>query len=382
MTETTRHNDIPAFRKEASQPIMVARVICIFAMIYVHVNPGVADFDPQTQGVKFFDGLRFVLTSSLGRASSVLLCIVSGYLAVFSLVRAGYGDFLMKRVRSLVIPTAIWSAAMIGLYYIGEQLKPGYLEQSLEGPFNWLELPNHLFGLWERPANDPLSFLRDLFVCAAFTQFLMMAWKRHWGAWLALTIAVVAAGAFTPLLITPSLFAYYAIGVAMGMTGRIPIFGRGAALLSAVIVLVIGAWAGYIAIEHFRTGDTGTPPILEFWLTAVRIPAAVLFWWFSIAIARASWARHVTDFEPSIFFAFCSHMIILTLMWFAWQRVFGGYYDPAYPVFFFLSPVAVLLIARIAVPVLGQLMPPVFKLINGGRGFQRVPRAQPAASRS
>jgi fucose 4-O-acetylase-like acetyltransferase len=366
-------------------PIRIARVVCIFAVIFVHVNPGISDFDPSGQGVRPFDWLRLEIVNSFGRASIALLSVISGYLAVFSLRKAGYGGFARKKVMSLLVPLAIWSAAMVALAFLGDQVRPGYAAATLGEPVSLLRLPDWLIGLTAPPANVPLYFLRDIFVCALLTPLLVSVWRRGWRAFLLLVAALYALGHLSPLFLTPNLLAFYAIGVAIALNGRVPQVPASAALVSLVAMLAIGAWVSVLQVGYLRAAPNAAhaaPAIVEFWLTLIRLPAAVLFWWLSVRLARSAAGPRLAQFEPFIFFAFCSHMIVLTLMWFAWQQVFGGYYDAAYPVFFFLSPVAVLLIARMAVPVLGKLMPPVFRLINGGRGFARPPQAQTAATRS
>lgn len=364
------------------EPIRIARVICIFAMFYVHVNPGLADFDPASNGVRLFDGFRLELTNSLGRASIALLSVISGYLGVISLVKAGYLDFARKKVRSLLVPLVIWSGLVIALAWLGDKVQPGYLEETLRGPLELSRLPTLLLGVFGNPANLPLSFLRDIFVCALLAPLLIAAFQTGWRMFLLVTVALYVVGHFTLLFITPNLLAFFAIGVAIAQSGKLPQIPAIAGWISAALVFLLGAWVSYLQVGFLRSGVTEAPVILEVWLTLIRFPAAVLFWWVSVELAKTRFGRRVASYEPFIFFAFCSHLLILTVLWFGWQQVFGGYNDAAYPVFFLLSPPVMLALSALGAWMLHSILPPVFSVMNGGRGLRAQHRAPSTAPQS
>ena len=371
-----------AFDPAASEPIRIARVICIFFVMYVHVNPGLADFDPVGQGVRAFDLVRMELVNTMGRASIALLSVISGYLGVFSLRKAGYGGFVARRAKALLIPLAIWNLAFIALVLAGEQVAAGYAERSFGGPLAPDRLPTLLLAAFGAPANEPLYFLRDIFVCSLMAPFLIAAWQRSQVAFWLIVLAIYALGQVSALFITPNLLAFYAIGIAVALQGRIPGVHALAALVSAIVVFAIGVWVTHLEIGYVADPAPARLVELEVWLTLIRFPAAVLFWWMALVLSRSRLGARLAALEPYIFFVFCSHMLILTVMWFIWQQPFGGYYDAPYPVFYFAAPVAALLVGIIAARVLDRLAPPLFALINGGRALSRPRQAPAGAARS
>lgn len=353
-----------------SRSIEIARVLCIFFMIYVHVNPGVAEFDPAGRGVSAFDWTRLMIVDSLGRASVALLSIVSGYLSFRSLARTPFPRFAGRRARALLVPMAIWSALFIALAVMGEQVSPGYAEKTLGGPLDLWRLPSLLLGLLSAPANLPLAFLRDIFVCSLLAPGLVIALRRGYGLFAALVLGLYLAGIFTPLFLTPNLLAYYALGLLVAQTGWSTRIDPAIEIAAWVLFALMG-WA--IAILHVRIIANPAPGLevwSEVWLTVIRLPAAIAFWTLSMRLSRSHLGARIAAIEPYIFTAFCAHMIVLTVAWFAWQQVLGTYYAPAYPVFFFLGPVYAIVCGVVIAEAGTRISPTLFGIVNGGRSLK------------
>ena len=72
----------PSLAASTSLRIRIARPLCIFFMIWVHVNPGVAELNIAEHGVRLADWYRFFFADGVGRTSIGLLAIASGFLAI------------------------------------------------------------------------------------------------------------------------------------------------------------------------------------------------------------------------------------------------------------------------------------------------------------
>lgn len=361
-TDTRLHPD-------ASRPIEIARVICIACMIFVHVNPATADFAPGTHGVRVFDWARFFVVDSFGRASVALLSVIAGYLAVFALRRVDYRAFLGKRVRSLLVPLALWSGLFLAMVMVGDHIQPGYLEKTVGRALTLAELPTLLLAALDRPANLPLAFLRDVFVCALLAPVLIEAWKRGAVVFVALVSALYALGMVTPFLLTPNLLAFYAVGIWIACDGRLPRIPVWIAALSWAVFLGLGVAIAAGEMRYEAAPDAALLRQLEIGLTLIRLPAAIAFWSLSVWLTTHSLGLRMARLERYIFTAFCAHMLILSAAWFAWQTVFGGYYGPLYPVFFFAAPIVVIAFAAVFAEVASRVAGPVFAVLNGGRAL-------------
>ncbi len=85
-------------RRTMSDRIRIARGLCIFFMIFVHVPPGIGG-NVYDRDASFFDLVYFVLTRLAGLSSVSLLSVVSGFFIVSSLAKAGARPLLMSKLR-------------------------------------------------------------------------------------------------------------------------------------------------------------------------------------------------------------------------------------------------------------------------------------------
>jgi len=352
-----------------SDQIRTARVLCIFFMIYVHVNPGSAAFDPVEHGVRAFDALRFWIADSAGRASIGLLSVVSGFLAAGALSRMSYPRLVAKKLRSLVVPMALWSALFLAFVLVGDRISPGYFEQTFGRAFGLDGLPNWLFGITAGPANGPLAFLRDIFVCALLSPLLAAALRRAGWATLAVLFVVMAAPVRTELLVSANILFFYALGLRFGLAGFAPTrFGP----IAVGAVWTAFAAGGALLAWGEISAALGAPVLPAAAQGAgydlLRLAAAPAAWMAAGWLSRSSlgeWARLA---EPYVFVAFCSHLIATTAAWFVWQNLFGGYYGALYPLFFFLGPALAFAAAFLLVETGARVWPQGLAWLNGGRG--------------
>jgi len=295
---------------EVSRRIRIARPICILFMLWAHVNPGIAELDIEAHGIRLADIYRSFAADGLARTSIGLLSLISGYLAVRAAKLTPFAGFLRKRVRSLVIPMALWSALILLMYLAGERVEPGYLARQTGEPFAWTHLPNWLFGITDHPANFPLGFLRDLFVCSLLTPVFILGLRKARLAMLAGLFLLMVTHVPSPFL-GNNIPLFYALGLLMGM--------RGGALTGFVDRHAETIWAAFLAYTaaivtvHFyllRHPDPILEDIAAGFLEVERFFGAAAFWALSGWIARQAWWERVARLEPFAFFVFCSHLFV------------------------------------------------------------------------
>ncbi|MAP96231.1 MAG: hypothetical protein CMK07_14895 [Ponticaulis sp.] len=365
--------------ESTSLRIRVARPLCIFFMIWVHTNPGAAEFNIAEHGIRIADWYRFIFADGVGRTSIGLLAIASGFLAIGTARVFPFGKFAMKRVKSLLMPMVIWSAIMLCFYLLGEQVEPGYLERQVGEGWSWAHVPNWLFGITDHPANFPLGFLRDLFICALLTPVFVLAMRKAALPVLAVLFILMVTHAPTPFL-GNNIPMFYGLGIWLALNGRsLEQWADGNRIK---ILLAFAAYSTFITgfrFYVFAHEDMHLMPIFLGFLEVQRLFGAAAFWVIAGLIAKQPWSSLISRFEPFSFFVFCSHMIILTLYWVPFQKLVGGYYHPLYPVFFTLVPIASYLTAVAGALILERLLPTLAAGLNGGRplpkdGFARLTR--------
>ena len=359
----------PRLSQDVSERIRIARPLCIFFMVYVHINPGVAEFDAATHGIRAFDWLRFILADGVGRTSIGLLATVSGFLAISTGRIFPFARFLKKRVNSLILPMAFWSGAILLMYLAGEQVKDGYLEHQVGEAWSWAHVPNWLFGITDRPANYPLGFLRDLFLCAALTPVIIFAMRK--AALPVLAILFVLMVTHIPTIFFGNNIPFlYSLGIWLALNGK-PMT-KFVDKYAVLIVLVFAAYTvGMAALSFYDVlhPEDHIGPIVLGVLEIQRVFGAAAFWAICGWMMKGGIGKFFMRLEPFAFAVFCSHMLVSTFYWIPFSAAFGGYYGDLYPVFFILSTPLVYASVIVGMLVLNKLVPPFATFLNGGRAL-------------
>jgi hypothetical protein len=357
----------PAVRKEAaplsiSRSISVARVICIFFVMYVHVWPGTAHFDPA-RGIRGLDIFYHFFSDILGRSSVPLLSVVSGWLVGRSFAGA-WGKLIRSRVTSLLVPLFLWNLLLLLALWIGARAgwEPMKIEETPLG------IANALFALTEESVNIPLAFLRDLFVCVCLSPILIFALRRGGRpALIALGVLVTAYAIFgtaTPFLLRPMILTFFFAGLALAIhkvdVGE-PVV-KGWAIALAIVT------AGTIFVFDVERALLGGS--LEWWDPrpfVLRVAVAYLFWCVAYRLAQSAFGRRFVEIQPYIFFVFCSHVIALKVLVLPGKALFGDYYSPNYIWYFLLQPPAALVIGVTLALLLARYAPAALRPLNAGK---------------
>ena len=358
------HRITPVFDENLSEPIKIARVLCIFFMFYTHIN--VNEMAPLIKGLRVFDYFQIIFTSTLGRSSVALLSVISGYLTVFSLTKTDYGQFIIKRCRSLLIPLGLWCAVFILFVICADWIKEGYLEDTLKGGFSLLSLPDLLFGITQSPANLPLHFLRDIFICSLLAPVMIEAYNRSKVLFIFMSALYFILGCISMIFISPTIFLFYVIGIVFAYEG-VPKIGRKNIIGATFVLLFAGLVTVNLELGILIQNAVENEPKVMASLFIIRFPCAIVFWSLALYLSSTKFSGFIKRFENHIFFIFCGHIIVMTIICYLWDQFFGGYYSPAYPIFYLTVPLIIFFILSQAAKVMNAAYPRVFQLLNGGR---------------
>lgn len=360
---------VPPVSNSMSQRVAIARTLCIFFMTYVHVQPGIAE-NVYDREAGLFDIVYFVLTRLIGLSSVSLLGIVSGYFIVSSLVKAGTGNVIAAKLRTIVVPLVSWNALML-LLLVGYGILSG----------NWRDMPdatalglaNAFLAITEWPLVVPLWFLRDLFVCCLLSPLLLIGLRRSAPAVFALLVAYTLFGTDWYLMQRPQLLLFFAIGMWLRLADirEIPLDRALRPFLAGLAIMV----AIFLALRIERVSIGEMDETLRIVLdTGLRITMAAGCWLLTDVIRRSRFGSVFIRFEPYTFFLFCSHAIVFTFGGIVLRKVFGNYGSELFPVSFFLQPVIAVVAAIIGLHLVSRFAPTAF-LFNAGK---RWPAAEPA----
>jgi len=354
----------------------MARLLCVLGMIFVHVPDGQAEspiYAFNAGGLGFF--LEGLLVEGPGRASAALLSVVSGYLAAFALLRVNGAVFFLYRRRfvSIVLPMVFWGSITYLVYLLVSQSRPTFVSEAT----SLLDKLNIIFFITEMPlgATMHLGFLRDLFVCILLAPVLIPAVQRM--PWILLTFL----GLFylfeheqsAVIILRPLVLFAFTIGLTLAVRNvRVdswdrycPLFITLAVFATAFIMLVNGGAAANVVNAFAAKGLSFTETVLY---PIGRLCGSLAMWTFLPVLMGGGFQRWALRNSPYVFATFCSHYLMLTVLFFAgWLPAFGDRGSDIFVVWFLAAPFVSMAIAIAFVQIALKIAPQLATLVTGGR---------------
>ncbi|KKC26325.1 acyltransferase family protein [Sphingomonas sp. SRS2] len=357
-----------------SKAIGLARLICILGIVYVHGWTGLGGDEMAAQMGSAQDLLRWTVVELFGRGAVPLLSLVSGWLVAGSLAKRGARSFVSSKARTVLLPMLLWNViAMLLVVGAGSM---GWVRAPLIGDARWIA--DNVANLTRAgDINVQTAFLRDLFLCMLAAPLLV----RLRTGWLVAIAALamlwwVSLWQF-PLLLRPSILAFFIGGILArrhGLAQRAALLPPWQAALPFLLVVPVKTW---LSVENGGAADfhlhaTAAVDLLT------RAAAALLVWRAANALAARSVAGPLLALERYAFFLFCSHLLFMWLIAPKIGLVTGTMGSPLWPAFFLLQPLLALGFAILLAKLVEAISPKAAELLSGGR-LGRDQAASPAA---
>lgn len=358
----SRPSPFPAVPPLVSDRVRIARVLCIFFMMFVHVQPGIME-NIQDRDTPVFDFVYFVFTRLLGLSSVSLLSVVSGYFIVASLLKTGPLTLARSKFRTLIVPLMAWNLVMLTLLVAYGLMTDTWRDMPDPTLHGWV---NALFAVTEWPLDVPLWFLRDLFVCCLLAPFLYQGLKRFALPTMALLILYTLFGEDLYLLQRPQLLLFFSLGMWLRIAGTdTAIIDRVSLFLTAGLAVMVTVFIT-IRVQNILISEMNDQLRLTL-DTLLRITMASGFWVLTSLIRHSGFATVLMRLEPYSFVLFCSHAILFNFAGIVFRRMFGDYGSGLFPITFFILPFLAMLCAVIGLQMIRR-SPPLLFLLNAGHG--------------
>ncbi|MFK7995598.1 MAG: acyltransferase [Granulosicoccus sp.] len=360
-----------------SERINAARVICIVMMMYVHVPSG-----QQTGGgvatassTRLDHWLESILIEGPGRASAALLSVVSGYLIVFTLSRVDVSvlGLYVRRFKSIVMPMFFWALLTCCVYSVLDQGSGSFVDSAV----TWHDKLNLVLFVYEMPfgATMHLAFLRDLFVCVLLSPLLLWALKR---------LPMVTLGSLglvylfehsgnLYIVLRPLVIFGFTAGMLLALKqvrlDRLDEYWAWFLTMTGVFaVLVVWANAGllnpvesYLAERNVSLKESILYPLC-------RLFGSLTIWCTLPLLKSTQRARLVSWFTPYLFVAFCSHFLVLSVLFNGiWVPLAGDRESYVYLIWFLSAPFVALAFSVVMVSAAARIYLPLASFISGGR---------------
>ena len=320
---------------EARQ-IEITRVLCIFLMMYVHVPPGV-DVAPSAVNTGAIAPFGMFIGDVLSRASVAALSFISGYLLWTYNRDKAVGALVVSKLRALILPMAVWGVIYLLLAAVKVRATgEAYGYAALSDPLGVL---NDIFGLTRQTANLSLFFIRDLFVSLLLIRLAAPILRGPAGvAVLVVVLAASLLGNLAPLIVRANILIFATGGSVWAANGlRLSDASRPAIALPVVAIAGFAAWA-MMQTELNAGRLDGAQNLLE----RLSLTFAVIF--VAGLLAASGPGRGIARLGRHMFLTYLSHMPMIAIFWFFWQRLAGGPMAPSYVLFFFFCPVVAMVL--------------------------------------
>lgn len=367
----------------------MVRVLCIGFMIYVHVpdNAISAIATGVPLASQLFQGF---LVEGVGRASAALLSLVSGLLTAVALSRGEAVSLYRRRFRSIVLPMLFWSTLTVGLYALLSFAQPTFLssgDRSL--PESVLFYANAVLFLSDQPMGPTLhlGFLRDLFVCILLAPLLIAALRRA-GVLVPLLLgALYLLDVESIVILRPLVLFAFSIGLWLALGGwRLEALDAAWPLwialsaLATCAVMLSGTEAALDAGPSRWFAEQGLDLRETLLYPASRLFGGLAIWTLAAKLVGSGWSARLGRLSPYVFVAFCSHFLVLTILWETLVRPLVGASDTlGYALWFASAPFVAMAAAIVIVASVSRVVPSLATLLTGGRVRESADAARTAA---
>lgn len=365
--------------------IKICRILCIFFMTYVHVNPSPSNWEGASkfllftghlapgelrisvgnEAPQYLFNIANVLAQILGRASVPALSIIGGLLAVAAYQRRSkWLLYAKERFQTLIIPLITWNMIMIALslaILFGTGAYTDVMNKLM--PFDQMTLSKALDSVTAyktESVTTALTFLRDIFVCSLLIPLLIVAFKRLGIVALTIIWLMGLTIGFAPIVLRETIMLFYASGVYLALQSDQLIPTRSVALKLLLCILLA------LAIVQFTPALSDVYGGKNLTNISVRLVVVPLFLIAAIALSRSDLGLRLAKLEPFAYLLFLSHSAIMLVFWGAWQIVFGKGAEWPYVIFYVMAPFAALAVVIVLHKII-SLMPDMIQRLFVGK---------------
>jgi hypothetical protein len=329
-----------------SDIMQIARVLCIYFMIHVHLFPG---FDVIVLP-EWLDPFRIIFADIFGRASVPLLSIISGYLAMSSFSKRGYGGAIGRKALTLMSTLAMWNVLAIAMAVTAWHLVATQTDAYLE--LTSATLPQVVYSLLFSLDNGSLqvshAFLRDLFMCFALMPIIQIYCERlNPLLGMALLCAFIYVVGIEPIIYRENILICFVAGIYLQQIGfKLSSIERWALLILPAFLFF--AWIELSGrLEFYEFHD-----VVQL---AKRFVVASTILLASTWLAKTFLRHFLLKVSQPVFLVFLCHNLVFGVIWTAWSMVMGREIDSTYAIYLFGAPLLTWLGAFVVYPYLLRL---------------------------
>lgn len=345
-------------QNNVARRISMLRFMLIGLVVFLHISdpPPVATLDFSNA----FDVLRVFTQDQLGRICVPALTLISGYLLFHANLDLAPVKLYLKKARTLLIPFFVFNICYF-LLVAAVEYGTGYVPFQPLGSLSDMQIINMLFAYNAAPMNNPLHFLRELFVLILLSPLFGWFLRRAPQAGLLLVAGLFLFNLDRDLVMRGTMAVMFYIG-GMAAVCRWDVTRYDRYALPCALALV----AVCVLLIALRVEDR----------TFIYLSAPLLVWPMASLLQDTRFGNWAEEHSQYSFFVFLSHMPLIEIL----RRVYV-HVDGWVPEAVFIYGVPALLIGFLVqlYKVFDRLMPKTFSMMIGGRAGRGRGRSEAPA---
>ncbi|MBS4066918.1 MAG: acyltransferase family protein [Chitinophagaceae bacterium] len=373
--------------RSLSQKFRFFTFVCIALLAYVHgynlrdtyLNP----FSTVDEPLTFTAFFEYLFANGLLRFRIPMLFLISGYLYALYDHRT-YKQQLQSRFRTLIIPFLLWSALGLLFTFTLQQipftadivLKSNLDQLGDNRPYTEIGWKSIIQRWLTAPIAYQLWFLTTLFVFNLLYPAIRWLVIKVPYIWLPLTFIYFILIFHLPFIDSRGLF-FFSMGVWIqkknfSVEVQPKWFSLGLCLITFIGLSVIKTFMAFeLEPFDFRTASIfNSTAIILTLLHQFSVIAGILAMWFGAdkiihKIMKQEWFHKVSGYS---FFIFGMHVPLLPYVM-TWAMLTFSFLPLHRLILYLLVPLAVLMVCIWIAGLIRKLMPKVYLVLTGGRGF-------------
>ena len=305
--------------RDISRRIIVLRPLLIFLILTTHVHGAL--YRPDLLGLSWSwsSYLYALLTGVVALCALPLLSVISGYLAGCTAWDKPYLRLLWDKFRTLLIPMLFWNL-VLALWWYQQNLNGLEARSDLAlypfDPERWFYALTSIFRI---PANPPLYFLRELFLCfVCFPLFKLLA--RYWVGGL-LFVGFVAYCYLSEIhfnfFIRFDVYGFFMVGMLLARYGRVEAIEKACA---PWLGWVFGVYAVCCLALTLYAFEPVAPHFLQLMKT-LTLFGPLVFWLLGQWLVHGTLGTFLAWLSPASFVTFLGHCVVITLVYELWMAL-------------------------------------------------------------
>lgn len=301
--------------------ITMLRPLLIFLVVTTHIQGNLYRPDLKNIELTIENFLNAFLSGTIAISALPLLSVISGYLAASTYKKYKYICIVEKKIYRILIPMIAWN--LILAIYIYQSQRAGFPRRP-DLILYPAEIKNWIFGLlglFTLPANQPLYFLKELFLC--FMLLPVFNWISKCNLLTIFILVIISymsiKGINFNFFHRIDIYGFFIIGLFIyNNKNRMELFDFFKNKKHQIIyILIYFILAVLLTLYAFK--ETHSNFIYYMKIMTVLGPLA---FWFSSSYIKGVFKKILIWISPVSFPVFLGHILILNVYWGIWTSYF------------------------------------------------------------